>query len=63
MLEKKYTAFQEKLEGMATVFGDRIRRVDAHAAREDAPVFSEIQARLEGRAVMPRLIICGAPGS
>eukprot|EP01047_Picozoa_sp_COSAG01_P041242 COSAG01_NODE_3528_length_5967_cov_14.678255_4_plen_117_part_00 len=60
-LEARYEAFQKTVQDLAQVFGDRLRRVNA--ASGDEVVMAEVRARIEGRAVAPRLIIAGPPGS
>ena len=43
------------------MFNSRVRRIDC--SRTDASIDADIAARLEGRAVAPKIIIAGAPGS
>ena len=51
----------EEVTGVDAVFNSRVRRIDC--SRTDASIDADIEARLEGRAVAPKIIIAGAPGS
>eukprot|EP01043_Picozoa_sp_COSAG02_P014011 COSAG02_NODE_570_length_20203_cov_8.049990_1_plen_822_part_00 len=59
-LDEFHTSANE-VTGVDAVFNSRVRRVDC--SRTDASIDADIVARLEGRAVAPKIIIAGAPGS
>lgn len=50
-----------EVTGVDAVFNSRVRRIDC--SRTDDSIDADIAARLEGRAVPPKIIIAGAPGS
>lgn len=53
--------YHETVEGVAGVFMDVVRSVDASRSAET--VFAEVSARINGDAVPPRVMILGAPAS
>lgn len=53
--------YHGKVEGVAGVFLDAVRSVDANRSADT--VFEEVCSRIEGSAVPPRVVLLGAPAS
>lgn len=53
--------YHETVASVGSIFRDRMRRLDG--TQPDDTVLSEIAARVEGRLIGPKIILCGAPAS
>jgi adenylate kinase len=60
-VEAQLAAYHDVVVSVGGVFRDRLRLLDG--AQPETAIFSEIAARVQGRPVGPKIILCGAPGS